>query len=487
MNFASWTFVGVFLPLVLAAFLLLRGKAAGKRRQVLLIAASLLFYGVSGAANLALLLGSIAVNYAAGAVLGSRGLSRPKRLALMWTAVAANLGVLALFKLLALKSDAPDGFLSAEQILIPLALSFITFQQIGFVVACYHRRIVRPSLSNYLFFVAFFPQLVMGPIVAFDSIDRQLGGGALARVSGADVATGFCIFVFGLAKKVLLADPLSGPVERVFDAQALAGATFAEAWFAIAAFQLQLFLDFSAYSEMAIGLGRMFGIALPINFDRPLSAVNRFDMWRRWHITFVQFMRSNVFRPLVRHVGLSPPLALALTAMLSALWHGLGWTFILWALLQTAILLGSHYRSRWRRRQVPGAGARRFLAVLLTFVTTALLGALFRSPSVETASGIYAALAPWGDGPAEHSVVLAREWLLALVAGLVVWGAPDARELFERRWTAIDPRPDPPPPPRTLPWLRFRLSIFWAAAFGLLLVASMLMLGQSSRFIYVQF
>ena len=487
MNFASWTFVGLFLPLVLGAFLLIRGRQAPQLRQALLIAASLAFYGVSGADNLALLAGSMALNFSAGMLLGSERLDPPIRRALMWSAVAANVGALAWFKWLALSAPVPDGFLSSEAVLIPLAFSFITFQQIGFVAACYRRQIVRPSLFNYVFFVAFFPQLIMGPIVTFNAIDGQLERGSLVRADRLDLAVGFSIFLFGLGKKTLLADRLALPVDRIFEVQAMAGATPLEAWFAITAFQLQLFLDFSAYSDMAIGLGRMFGIALPINFDRPLSAVDRFDMWRRWHITFVQFMRSHVFRPLVRHVGLSPPVALAVTALLSGLWHGLGWTFVLWAALQTAVLLASHYRSRRRRRRRPTAGPRRWLAILLTFLVTILLGTLFRSPSLEVAGEMYGALLPWGGAVAGDSALLSRDWLFAGLAALVVWGAPDARQLFEDYWTATDPRPDPPPRTRAPAWLRFRLSRSWAIVAGLFMVLSLVFMGEADRFIYVQF
>jgi D-alanyl-lipoteichoic acid acyltransferase DltB (MBOAT superfamily) len=485
-NFASWTFVGLFLPLVLGSFLLIRGSRAAQLRQALLIAASLAFYSVSGAENLALLAASVALNYSAGALLGSERLDRPLRRALMWAAVAGNVGALAWFKWLALAAPAPNGFLSSEAVLVPLAFSFITFQQIGFIAACYRRQIARPSFFNYLFFVAFFPQLIIGPIVTFRSIDEQLARGFLVRTSGLDLAVGFSIFLFGLGKKTLLADRLAVPVDRIFEIQAMAGATPFEAWYAITVFQLQLFLDFSAYSDMAIGLGRMFGIALPINFDRPLSAVDRFDMWRRWHITFVQFMRSHVFRPLVRNAGLSPPVALAVTALLSSLWHGFGWTFILWATVQTAILLASHYRGRWRRRTRPSAGPRRWLAILLTFVVTALLGTLFRSPSLGVAGEMYAALLPLGGDGAGDSVLTSRHWLFAGIAALVVWGAPDARQLFERYWTATDPRPDPPPKTRA-PGPRFRLTRPWAVAAGLFTVLVLAFLGHTDRFVYVQF
>jgi D-alanyl-lipoteichoic acid acyltransferase DltB (MBOAT superfamily) len=484
-NFSAWTFLVLFLPATMAGFLLLRGASAVWTRQALLVAASLVFYGLGSLHDLGVLAASAAANFAAGRLLGGGGIEgRRARQIALWSAVGFNVALLFGFKLLALADRAADGFLSSEEILIPLALSFVTFQQIGFVVACYRRRIARPGLFNYLFFVFFFPQLVMGPIVSFESIDRQLRDKALVRVDAGDIVVGLSIFLFGLAKKVLLADRLAAPVEAMFDAGGIAAASPAEAWFAIAAFQLQLFLDFSAYSEMAIGLARMFGVALPINFDRPLSAVNRFDMWRRWHISFVTFMRSHVFRPLVRHAGLGAPAALAATALVSGLWHGLGWTFMLWAAAQTAILLISHYRSRRRRRPVPAAGPRRALAIALTFATTCLLGVLFRSPTVGVAGDVYSALAPWNGG---GGAVTLRDWAVAALAALVVWAAPDARALFGGYWTAIDPRPDPPPRRDAPWWPRFALNRRWAIAFALLMLTTLFMVTDGNRFIYVQF
>ena len=487
MNFTTWQFLLLFLPLTLVAFRLTVGPRAAVLRQALLIAASLLFYGVSGLANLAVLTLSMAGNFAAGRLLGGDALQKPaRRRTVMWAAVAFNLSLLLGFKLMALGDPAEDGFLTSERILIPLALSFVTFQQIGFVVACHKRQILRPGLFDYLFFVAFFPQLVMGPIVRFDKVAAQLKSGALVSVTRTDFAAGLAIFLFGLAKKVLLADPLAGPVERIFEAQALSGATALESWFAIVAFQLQLFLDFSAYAEMAIGLGRMFGIALPINFDRPLKAINRFDLWRRWHITFVMFMRVHVFLPLVRHAKVPVAGALAVTGILSGLWHGLGWTFVIWGLLQTGILLFVHYRGKWRRTEANPAGARRVAAILLTFLTSALIGALFRAPNLETAGQVYAALLPWNGLPGPSTALAARDWLIAAIAAAFIWGWPDARDFFRRYWTAIDPRPDHPRR-RPAPWVEFEFTRTWAIAGGLVIVAILLMLGQSGRFIYVQF
>ena len=489
MNFASGTFVLLFLPVALVTFHLLRGRHAGEARRWALIALSLLFYGWSGLFNFGVLAASIVLNFAVGKALTGRGLAQRGRKAMLWLAIIANVGLLVGFKVRALLVPTPDGFRSEEWILIPLALSFLTFQQIGFITACYRRSIGRFSPGEYLFFVAFFPQLVMGPIVRFQDMAAQLREGRLAQANAADVAVGVSIFVFGLAQKVLLADQLAPHVERVFNHAQVAPLSPAQAWFGIIAFQLQLYFDFAGYADMAIGLGRMFGIRLPINFDRPLFATDRFDLWRRWHITYVVFMRTHVFMPLVRHWKFPASLALAVTGMLSGLWHGLGWTFVIWGLIQTVLLLTVHARRKlglWRR---PASGLPRLRAVALTFVMTCLVGAMFRSPTVQAAGNIYGGLAGLSAGAQAFPLVAPSAMVLLAVAAVAGWLLPNSAQLFRRHWNALDLRPEGSPPPQH-PLERaggFALSRRWACAAAGALMICLVLLDASRRFIYIQF
>lgn len=484
MNFASWQFIALFLPVVLLLFAWLRDDA---QRLWLLIAASTLFYALSGLSNIGVLAGSIMVNYAAGSALTQPDRDRRARKHILWAVVAANLALLIGFKIAALDTADGAGFTAALAIYIPLALSFVTFQQIGFLAACYRRQIVRVTPVRYLFFVSFFPQLVMGPIVRFEDIDRQIEAGALARRRSEDVAVGLAIFALALAKKLTIADPLSAPVDIIFATARHSPIGAGDAWFAIVAFQLQLYFDFTAYAEMAIGLGRMFGIALPINFDRPLFATNRFDLWRRWHISFVMFMRANVFLPLVRHWRLPIPAALAVTGMLSGLWHGLGWTFIIWGLIQTALLLGVHFRNtRWRRTRPPGTAMTAWL-IASTFLVSALVGAMFRAPTLISAQNIYGGLAGSGGWGASYVSPFALAMLAA--AAFAVWALPDLSQIFRKHWTAIDMRADGKPPPlhRAEALLSFRPNRVWGAVTGALLLLALILSGEGQRFIYAQF
>jgi alginate O-acetyltransferase complex protein AlgI len=482
MNFASWPFLAIFLPFALAGFFALGPRA--HRRRDWLIFVSALFYAMSGAVNVAVLVVSIAANYAAGARLAGAERRLFVRKAVLWAAIVADVGVLAAFKAAALRTGG-GAFLSGEAIMIPLGLSFVTFQQIGFVLSCHRREVQRPAFGDYLFFVLFFPKLIMGPIVRFRDVAKQLHAGALARPALNDVAIGLAIFFFGLAKKVLLADLLFVPVDRIFRTAEMS-VTTVEAWYAVVGFQLQLFLDFSAYAEMAIGLAKIFGIDLPINFDRPLLATDRFDLWSRWNITFVIFMRETVFLPLVRIVSLPIPLALAVTGVLSGLWHGLGWTFVVWGLVQTAILLATHFRSKMARRTGPLGPAARVRAIALTFLVTCLVGVLFRAPSLEAAAHLYSALVPGlGASAGLRRLGTTFWWAIIAICAFTVWVWPDARSFFARYWTAIDPRnrvrrPEPA-------WIAFDLTPLWGAVGGAILVLTLLRLDTAARFIYVQF
>ena len=489
MNFVSWSFILLFLPPVLLGFHAIGGKAAGRRRATFLIAASILFYSLAGLQNLIVAGLSVLANPAFAYLLVQKDrFSEPARTAIMWLAVAFNIGLLGFFKIEAVAATGPEGFRVAESILIPLGLSYITFQQIGFVVAAWRRRIAGFAFRDYLFFITFFPKLVMGPIMPYRDIARQLADGALARTGSSDVAVGLSIFIFGFAQKLLLVDQIGPAVDSVFLAAQQAPITPAEAWFAIVAFQLQLYFDFVAYTDMAIGLGRMFGMRLPINFDRPLFAIDRFDLWRRWHISFAIFMRNHVFFPLARRRGFPIAGALAVTGILSGLWHGLGWTFVLWGLVQTLILLVAHEKRKRARRRGPVSALRRTGAIIATFLVSALIGGLFRSPTLDSASHLYGALGSFFSLTDPGKLLGPRALIMLPLCAFVAWGLPNSAQFFGRHWNAIDLRPKAPRPPSYRPRiLLFVLNRRWAVIMALAFVLCLLLLGESRRFVYVQF
>jgi alginate O-acetyltransferase complex protein AlgI len=490
MNFASWPFIGLFLPLTLILFYLARGVHQARIRQFLLIIASFIFYAWAGLLDLSVFFVSILVNYGAALLLTSQQQwERSRRQPLMWAAVAANIALLFAFKIRLLGVADDTGFNASEKIYIPLAISFYTFQQIGFIASCYRRQITQVTPFNYLFFIAFFPHLVLGPILRFQDIDNQIKQNALASVASRDVCIGLSIFIFGLSKKLLVADRLAPTVSGFFDMTAFWSLSAADMWFAIIAFQLQLFLDFSAYADMAIGLGRMVGIRMPINFDRPHFAMDRFDLWRRWHISFVIFMRTNVFLPIVRHWKWPVPAALAATGVLSGLWHGLGWTFVAWGLLQTTIMLATHYRNvRWRSQGVAPWGAR-FRRIVLTFMVTCLVGALFRAPDINAISNIGLSLVNFATPPSLLEKLTLSIWLTTALAVALVWLLPDTPQLFRTYWNAIDMRADGKPQPVHWmeSWIPPLFSRRWAILMAVLFVLCLMRLSAAQRFVYVQF
>jgi alginate O-acetyltransferase complex protein AlgI len=487
MNFTSPAFFALFLP---ASVLLFAACRNAILRQYLLIGLSLLFYGLSGQSNLTVLLASIGLNLLYGKLLTRPvDLQWPGRVVLLWLAVATNIGCLLTFKILAVSISDGQGFRTAQDILIPLALSFVTFQQIGFVYACYKRQIKQVSIANYLFFIAFFPQLIIGPIVRFQDMDRQVREGRLTKFSADNLAIGLSIFLFGLTKKILFADQLFVPVDLVFQSVQTGPVATGDMWFAIFAFQLQLFLDFTAYADMAIGIARMFNIDLPINFDRAFKARDRFDLWRRWHITFAVFMRTHVFFPLVRKAKIPIGLAMALTGFLSGLWHGLGWNFIVWGLAQSALMLLIHERNKRFSRRVADTRTTVVRAISITFLTNALLGVIFRTPTLSGMQNVYSNLFDWTAFFGHNSLIEPKAWAMMVISAFMIWVWPDTPQFFQKFWTAIDLRNRGARPPgyEQAAWISFDLNRRWAIVGGALLVSCLISAGDSTRFIYVQF
>lgn len=362
MLFSEPIFILLFLPIVWAGFVLMVGR--GHHRAIVgwLVAASLVFYGWWKPAYLPLIIVSMVFNYAVGIRL--QRTSARRRRAWLALGVAANLLLLGYFKYVYFFGTIVNAMSGMEwsfpRLLLPLGISFFTFQQIGFLVDSYREETRRYSFLDYCGFVLFFPQLIAGPIVLHSELVPQLEG-LRRRPDGSALAVGISIFLIGLAKKVLVADTVAGYATPVFDASA-AGATltFADAWSGALAYTVQLYFDFSGYSDMAIGLGWLFGIRLPLNFDSPYRATSIIDFWRRWHITLGRWLRDYVYIPLGgNRRGRTRRYAnLMATMLLGGLWHGAGWTFIVWGGLHGTYLLVNHgWRELLAARDTPDPAA----------------------------------------------------------------------------------------------------------------------------------
>lgn len=491
MPLSSATFVFLFLPLTLAGFFL-AGRLHGPRAALAwLCLLSVLFYLSWNPQHGWVLAVSLGVNYALAHWLAQT--RRPYRKPVLVAGILTNAGFLAVFKVLAGGIwDASGGFSAAAQIIIPLAISFITFQQIAFLVDVYRQRIRQLNGLDYLAFILFFPQLVMGPIVHYRDMAPQFRQPALAQWQTENIAVGLAIFIVGLFKKLVLADSMAPYVDdgyaRLGSGERL-GAL--DAWTVAVGFQLQLYFDFSGYADMAIGIARLFNLRLPINFDSPYRATDRFEQWRRWHISFSAFMRQYIFFPLSRNRRwpMSATRALFLTALFSGFWHGFGSTFLLWGLAQALLMLGIHWR---KRLPLPRWPVPQGALVLATFTVTVLLGILFRSPDLGTAGHMYRALIDAGTVAAHAPLLLGDCGLWLGLMAFIVWCLPNIQQVFGSYWTAMDQRHEKPRStwPGFIPVLnrlRFRLNMPWAVALGALLALCLLFMDRGSRFIYYQF
>jgi alginate O-acetyltransferase complex protein AlgI len=354
MLFSSWQFIFLFLPVTLLVFFLSPARL-GNFRKLWLFATSLFFYGYWKVEYIPLLLFSIGFNYAIAEGL-SRFAGRRFSVHLVTLGVVLNLSLLGYYKytnfICDVLSTVSPFKVDRFNIELPLAISFFTFTQIGYLVDVYRDRKLHYNFFDYSLFVVFFPHLIAGPIVRHWEIIPQLTQKEI-KASTSDLAAGWTLFLLGLFKKLFLADAISIPATAIFGAAENGLSTnFLDAWLGTIAFALQIYFDFSGYSDMAIGLARMFGIKFPCNFNSPYKSDSIVEFWKRWHITLTRFFREYLYFPLggnrcgkVRQV-----FNIMITMLLSGLWHGAGVTFIIWGALHGFYLVVAHQWQGWRKR-----------------------------------------------------------------------------------------------------------------------------------------
>ena len=399
MFFNSVTFLFSFLPIVLIGFLLLERVTPVFWRQLWLLAASLVFYAWTNTNVLLLFLPLTAVNYFLGSRLSRSGESSGKWL--LVGSVSLNILVLAYFKyanfFVANLNAVFQTNIFIEKVLLPLGISFITFMQIAWLVAARKREAVPCNYFEFLLYSAFFPQIVSGPIVYQKESLPQFRKMRSAAERSADISVGATLFTMGLAKKVLVADTIAPWANQAFWAVSVGSPiSMSAAWIGALAYAFQLYFDFSGYSDMALGVARLFGIRLPLNFNSPYKADSITDFWRRWHMTLSRFLRDYVYITLGgnRCGPFRRSFNLFLTMLLGGFWHGAGWTFLLWGALHGSYLMVNHYWAALNERtRIPGAalfngwGGRlvTFLAVLVSWV-------FFRAANPEEAFRLLAGL-----------------------------------------------------------------------------------------------
>lgn len=388
MLFNSFAFILAFLPLVLIGFELTRRRAGAKTALGFLLAASLAFYSWWDWRLTGLLLSSVCTNYLFGRILARN----PSRLILA-IGVAANLGLLGWFKYANFFVDTVNlmagTHFTVGHVLLPLAISFFTFQQISYLVDVKRGIVEETNLIRYALFVTFFPHLIAGPIVHHSDLLAQFRKPSGMRVDWSNLATGLGIFAIGLFKKVVIADNVAPYADQVFGAAQSGDAlTLITAWTAVAAFTLQIYFDFSGYSDMALGLARMMGVKLPLNFNSPYKATSIIEFWRRWHMSLSRFLREYLYIPLGgNRSGRGRQYANLMAVMLlGGLWHGANWTFIAWGGLHGLYLLVAHLWRQWRGEESHSNRIATVTGAALTLVAVMIAWTLFRSPDWATAA-----------------------------------------------------------------------------------------------------
>jgi alginate O-acetyltransferase complex protein AlgI len=476
MLFNSYAFLFVFLPITVCGYFLV-----GRRHQLaaaaFLVLASLFFYGWWNPKYVALLLISVAVNYIAGTAT-ARAVSRGSMRAAKWTTVAGitfDLVLLGYYKYANFFVDNLSALAGVQGILgnivLPLGISFFTFTQIAFLADTYKGLARECNFAHYALFVTYFPHLIAGPILHHKEMMPQFAHARTYRFNYENMAVGATIFFIGLFKKVVLADSMATYVAPVFDAPKMEiTLSFIEAWCGAICYGLQLYFDFSGYSDMAIGLSRLFGVTLPLNFHSPYKSVNIVEFWRRWHMTLSRFLRHYLYIPLGgnRH-GIARRYAnLFVTMVLGGLWHGAGWTFVIWGALHGLYLIVNHGWHALRRvcgqdPRLPLSKAMHAVAVFITFLAVTVGWVFFRADNFGTGVRIAGAMfglnglgllpdfmvpdvGKLGRWLVAHGLLIAntsglispKQILFMLSLLLVVWFAPNTQQILRHFDPALD-------------------------------------------------
>jgi alginate O-acetyltransferase complex protein AlgI len=433
--FNSYEFLFVFLPATLAVFFVLSGGPYQRAAAAWLALASIFFYGYWSPRYVFLLLASIAVNFGAGrAIMGCRAAEqwRRSRLVLI-VALATNLFALAYFKYANFFVDSLNAVAATQmtlpRIILPIGISFFTFTQIAFLVDTYHGKVREPGIVPYALFVTFFPHLIAGPVLHHAEMMPQFARPSTYRFNLENFLVGALYFSIGLFKKVVLADGIQPFVGPVFESDPGHPLTVIEAWGGVLAYTLQLYFDFSGYSDMAIGLSKLINIDLPLNFDSPYKAANIADFWRRWHMTLSRFLRDYLYIPLGgnRLGGARRYANLLSTMLLGGLWHGAGWTFVIWGGLHGLYLVAHQlWQSGFERPRGhgrPASPAVHAASVLMTFFCVVVAWVFFRATSLEAALRVLRGMFGF------NGLALPIEWRASLQALPVLDGWPGFRGL----------------------------------------------------------
>jgi D-alanyl-lipoteichoic acid acyltransferase DltB (MBOAT superfamily) len=544
--FNSYVFLLGFLPITAVGYYALAHFGGSGLARLWLATSSFVFYGWWNPLFVVLLLGSIAVNYTLSLWILNTAERPEQRGWLLTGGIVLNLGVLVYYKYLfvLLGFFHGIGWLSADfgQVVLPLGISFFTFTQIGYLVDCQQEQVRERGLVNYVLFVTFFPHLIAGPILHHREIMPQFAAEATYRLNPRYVAAGLTVFVLGLAKKVLLADTIAPWAEAGFAHSTELGVL--GAWSTVLAYSMQLYFDFSGYSDMAIGLGAMFGVRLPLNFNSPYKSRSVIDFWQRWHMTLTRYLTLLIYNPISLRMtrgrmlrGLPANRRAAesfggfveliafptfVTILLAGVWHGAGMQFVIFGLLHSLYLIVNHAWRIFGPRSVDASGRSlvsgldRVWRVVLTYACVLLAQVFFRADSVRDAMGLLGGafghngvelplvvrggrmvelgslgrfffnlglIAP-GEGALYDATTkpLMVNSLLIVALGAIAFGTPNVYQILGE-WS---------PALQKVPAARWRAILWqpnlaWSVGCGVMLFYAMTKLDHPGRFLYFQF
>src|SRR6266540_128487 len=520
MLFNSHEFIFVFLPAVFAGFFL-AARLSTRLAAAWLCVASLAFYAWWSPIYSFLLLGSVSVNYLIGREIGVRVAQERMLIArhLLFGGIAINLVGLGYFKYMGFFVQTVGSALHVPlvvTVILPLGISFYTFTQLAYLVDVYRGKVAGYDPVHYALFVTYFPHLIAGPILHHNEMIPQFERPSTYRFSYENISVGMTIFFIGLFKKVVLADGIAPQVGPIFDAAA-AGVqlTFLEAWIGALCYSFQLYFDFSGYCDMAIGISRLFGIALPLNFHSPYKAVNIIEFWRRWHMTLSRFLRDYLYIPLGGSRTTLPRryVNVMVTMLLGGLWHGAGWTFILWGGLHGLYVVANHawhalLRLLGQDPTRPSSFPIHVLSVFVTFMAVTFAWAMFRASDLSSALSMTIAMAggrgislppDWinalgatGGWLLTHQLVFAADnglikpssfaWIAGLAA--LCWLAPNTQQIMRGFNPALPDRFDHEKARLMVAWKPSLATATLVLMVGIFTIVS---LTKRSEFLYFQF
>ncbi len=507
MAFHSYEFIFGALPACYIGFVLAHRFGGWPTAFAFLAVASVAFYAQWAVSLAAVLMASVVANYLAGELI-MRLVGKARRFAgpVLVAALVGNIAALGYFKYTNFFIDIANQVTGAAaphvSLLVPIGVSFFTFIQIGYLIEAYNGQVESPGFVRYVLFATFLPCVTAGPLVLQREMFDQMKNRTDAALDAMRLATGGTLFAFGLFKKVVLADSIAPFADAVFDGAAVGQAVAPlAAWIGSTCYALQLYFDFSGYSDMALGLGYIFGLKLPLNFDSPLKATSISEFWRRWHMTMTRFFTTYVYTPLAmrgirratsNHYGVgarfiaTAGFPVLVTFFVAGIWHGAGWTFVVYGLIHGVALA---INLAWRQFRMPHLPSLVGWTLTMAVVVSGLV--VFRSKELTTAFDLLANMWTFGllgepaGTAAKVAVDLRTAGAMIFVLGSIVLLMPNSQQILHDYWPSIDPRPDMAPVEAGLVvWKPTSMRSITIASVAVVAIAS---IGSTSTFLYYQF